>query len=243
MALRAAPRAAAATMVLTRLALTDFRSYAAAELTPDPGSPWSPARTAPARRTCSRRSTPRSSADRTAPSSTPSSCATGRRSRACGWSWRRHGRRRRDDRAGRARRGADPGMRKRLTVNGVPRRSSTLSEVARVVLFRPEEMLLLVGSPVGSPPIPGRHRGAARPARGPRPGRGGARHRPAQRAPARDPGRGGAARRARLLGRAARAGRRAGHAGAARGAGRARRAHRPAARRGRHRGEGAARSG
>jgi DNA replication and repair protein RecF len=40
-----------------------------------------------------------------------------------------------------------PGIRKRLTVNGVPRRSTTLSEVARVVLFRPEEMLLLVGSP------------------------------------------------------------------------------------------------
>ena len=38
-------------------------------------------------------------------------------------------------------------MRKRLIVNGVPRRTSTLSEVARVVLFRPEEMLLLVGSP------------------------------------------------------------------------------------------------
>jgi DNA replication and repair protein RecF len=45
--------------------------------------------------------------------------------------------------------GADPtpGIRKRLTVNGVPRRGTTLSEVARVVLFRPEEMLLLVGSP------------------------------------------------------------------------------------------------
>ena len=40
-----------------------------------------------------------------------------------------------------------PGIRKRLMVNGVPRRSATLSEVARVVLFRPEEMLLLVGSP------------------------------------------------------------------------------------------------
>ena len=32
-------------------------------------------------------------------------------------------------------------------VNGVPRRSSALAEVARSVLFRPEEMLLLVGSP------------------------------------------------------------------------------------------------
>ena len=42
---------------------------------------------------------------------------------------------------------APPGIRKRLTVNGVPRRAATVSEVARVVLFRPEEMLLLVGSP------------------------------------------------------------------------------------------------
>jgi DNA replication and repair protein RecF len=39
------------------------------------------------------------------------------------------------------------GLRKRLTVNGVPRRTSTLAENARAVLFRPEEMLLLVGSP------------------------------------------------------------------------------------------------
>ena len=37
MALRAPTRAAAATMVLTRLALFDFRSYAAAEITPDAG--------------------------------------------------------------------------------------------------------------------------------------------------------------------------------------------------------------
>ncbi|HSK93132.1 MAG TPA: DNA replication and repair protein RecF [Candidatus Angelobacter sp.] len=40
-----------------------------------------------------------------------------------------------------------PGVRKRLTMNGVPRRASTISETARAVLFRPEEMLLLVGSP------------------------------------------------------------------------------------------------
>ena len=38
-------------------------------------------------------------------------------------------------------------MRKRLLVNGVARRTASLTEVARVVLFRPEEMLLLVGSP------------------------------------------------------------------------------------------------
>jgi DNA replication and repair protein RecF len=39
MALRAAPRMAASApaMQLTRLELTDFRSYAAAELVPDPG--------------------------------------------------------------------------------------------------------------------------------------------------------------------------------------------------------------
>lgn len=45
--------------------------------------------------------------------------------------------------------GAGPpaGLRKRLTVNGVARRTSSLVETARVVLFRPEEMLLLVGSP------------------------------------------------------------------------------------------------
>jgi DNA replication and repair protein RecF len=40
-----------------------------------------------------------------------------------------------------------PGVRKRLMVNGVPRRASSVTETARSVLFRPEEMLLLVGSP------------------------------------------------------------------------------------------------
>jgi DNA replication and repair protein RecF len=45
--------------------------------------------------------------------------------------------------------GAEPpsGVRKRWTVNGIPRRASTVGETARAVLFRPEEMLLLVGSP------------------------------------------------------------------------------------------------
>ena len=38
-------------------------------------------------------------------------------------------------------------VRKRLTVNGVPRRASSVGETARSVLFRPEEMLLLIGSP------------------------------------------------------------------------------------------------
>jgi DNA replication and repair protein RecF len=44
--------------------------------------------------------------------------------------------------------GLEPGeVRKRLTVNGVARRVSGVADVARAVLFRPEEMLLLVGSP------------------------------------------------------------------------------------------------
>ncbi len=37
--------------------------------------------------------------------------------------------------------------RKRVTVNGVARRATTLGETVRAVLFRPEEMLLLVGAP------------------------------------------------------------------------------------------------
>jgi len=39
------------------------------------------------------------------------------------------------------------GQRKRIRVNGVPRRSSALLGVLRVVLFAPEEMLLVAGSP------------------------------------------------------------------------------------------------
>jgi len=39
------------------------------------------------------------------------------------------------------------GQRKRIRVNGVPRRSSGLLGVLRVVLFAPEEMLLVAGSP------------------------------------------------------------------------------------------------
>ena len=38
-------------------------------------------------------------------------------------------------------------VRKRVLVNGLPRRVGSLGETARTVLFRPEEMLLLVGSP------------------------------------------------------------------------------------------------
>ena len=40
-----------------------------------------------------------------------------------------------------------PAGRKRVRVNGVPRRSTALGSAARVVLFAPEEMLLVVGSP------------------------------------------------------------------------------------------------
>jgi DNA replication and repair protein RecF len=38
-------------------------------------------------------------------------------------------------------------IRKRVMLNGLPRRVGSLGETARAVLFRPEEMLLLVGSP------------------------------------------------------------------------------------------------
>lgn len=43
--------------------------------------------------------------------------------------------------------GAPPEIRKRVTVNGVPRRAAAIGDTVRVVLFRPEEMLLLVGAP------------------------------------------------------------------------------------------------
>jgi DNA replication and repair protein RecF len=42
---------------------------------------------------------------------------------------------------------APAGMRRRLTVNGVARRQSSVADTMRAVLFRPEEMLLLVGAP------------------------------------------------------------------------------------------------
>jgi DNA replication and repair protein RecF len=43
--------------------------------------------------------------------------------------------------------GAAGGARKRIRVNGVPRRAAALAGTLRVVLFAPEEMLLVVGSP------------------------------------------------------------------------------------------------
>jgi DNA replication and repair protein RecF len=42
---------------------------------------------------------------------------------------------------------APPEIRKRVTVNGLPRRVAAIGDTVRVVLFRPEEMLLLVGAP------------------------------------------------------------------------------------------------
>jgi DNA replication and repair protein RecF len=149
MALRAAFRASTdATLPLTRLALADIRSYAAAELLPDPGL------TVVA-----------------APNGTGKTnlleaihvAITGRSHRAAvDADLVRHGtpfgRIRLDLGGGTAEGGAtielvvpgvEPpaGIRKRLTVNGVARRASTVSETARSVLFRPEEMHLLVGSP------------------------------------------------------------------------------------------------
>lgn len=148
MALRAAPRAADATMVLTRLTLTDFRSYAGAELTPGPGL------------------TVVAGPNGTGKTNLLEAIHTtiaGRSHRAgVDADLVRHGAafaRVRLELAGGTGSGGStvelvlpgneptPGIRKRLMVNGVPRRTTTLSEVARAVLFRPEEMLLLVGSP------------------------------------------------------------------------------------------------
>lgn len=43
--------------------------------------------------------------------------------------------------------GSGPGQRKRIRVNGVNRRASALRPILRTVLFAPEDMLLIVGSP------------------------------------------------------------------------------------------------
>jgi len=43
--------------------------------------------------------------------------------------------------------GAVPGARKRIRVNGVPRRASALGDAFRTVLFAPEDMLLVAGGP------------------------------------------------------------------------------------------------
>ena len=136
-------------MRLTRLSLTDFRSYPSAELHPDPGPddrgrPERRRQDQPARGGPRRHHRPLASRRRPI----TSWCATGSRSRACGWTWPRS-----DGGPPAAIELVLPGeaapaeIRKRLTVNGVPRRASSVSETARSVLFRPEEMLLLIGAP------------------------------------------------------------------------------------------------
>ena len=145
---RPAPRAADATMELTRLTLTDFRSYSAAELIPDSGLTVVAGP---------------NGTGKTNLLEAIHATIVGRSHRAgVDVELVRHGapfaRVRLELSGGTSGGGTTvelvvpgiepaPGIRKRLMVNGVPRRSTTLTEVARVVLFRPEEMLLLVGSP------------------------------------------------------------------------------------------------
>ncbi len=144
----ASRQAASATMDLTRLALEDIRSYGTAELRPDPGL------------------TVVAAPNGTGKTNLLESihvAITGRSHRSTvDADLVRHGAgfgRIRLELAGGTGAGgatvelvvpgAEPpaGIRKRLTVNGVPRRTTSLAETARAVLFRPEEMLLLVGSP------------------------------------------------------------------------------------------------
>jgi DNA replication and repair protein RecF len=150
MALRAAPRPTASrqSMALSRLALTDFRSYPSAVLEPEAGLTVVAAP---------------NGAGKTNLLEAIHVTITGRSHRAAvDAELVRHGagfaRVVLDVGGGTAAGGATidlvlPGatpparLRKRLTVNGVARRSSSVSEVARAVFFRPEEMLLLVGSP------------------------------------------------------------------------------------------------
>jgi DNA replication and repair protein RecF len=149
MALRAEPRAAAdPTMDVTRLVLENFRSYPSAELRPDRGLTVV---VAP------------NGAGKTNLLEAISVAITGRSHRAQTDSelvlhGAPFGRSLLELSGGTAAGGATielllpgaapaPGLRKRLTVNGVPRRVATLADTARAVLFRPEEMLLLVGSP------------------------------------------------------------------------------------------------
>ncbi len=134
-------------MRLVRLVLEQFRSYAAAELHPDPGLTIIAGPNA---------------AGKTNLLEAVHVAVTGRSPRAAtDTELVRHGapfaRVRLDllDEAGGALRievllpGSDAPreVRKRVTVNGLPRRVGSLGETARTVLFRPEEMLLLVGSP------------------------------------------------------------------------------------------------
>jgi DNA replication and repair protein RecF len=135
-------------MRLTRLTLTDFRGYPAAELHPDPGLTIVAGP---------------NGAGKTNLLEAVHVAITGRSHRAAAdHELVRHGQpfaRVRLDLADEAGgqpaaielvipgEGAPAEVRKRLTVNGAPRRVTTVSEAARSVLFRPEEMLLLIGSP------------------------------------------------------------------------------------------------
>jgi DNA replication and repair protein RecF len=136
-------------MRLTRLGLTDFRSYAAAELHPDPGLTIVAGP---------------NGAGKTNLLEAVHLAITGRSHRAAAdHELVRHGRpfaRIRLDLAAEGGDGpaasvelvlpgelASPEVRKRLMVNGVARRAASVSETARSVLFRPEEMLLLIGAP------------------------------------------------------------------------------------------------
>jgi DNA replication and repair protein RecF len=135
-------------MRLTRLTLTDFRGYPAAELHPDPGLTIVAGP---------------NGAGKTNLLEAVHVAITGRSHRAAAdHELVRHGQpfaRVRLDLADEAGgqpaaielvipgEGAPAEVRKRLTVNGAPRRATTVSETARSVLFRPEEMLLLIGSP------------------------------------------------------------------------------------------------
>lgn len=138
-------------MRLTRLLLEDFRSYASAELHPEPGLTIVAGP---------------NGAGKTNLLEAVFVAATGRSHRAgADAEMVRHGRpfaRVRLDLADPAASGsappsrvelilpgadAPPEIRKRLTVNGLARRAATVHDTVRVVLFRPEEMLLLVGAP------------------------------------------------------------------------------------------------
>ena len=135
-------------MDVTRLSLENFRSYASAELLPDPGLTVV---VAP------------NGAGKTNLLEAIAVAITGRSHRAATDSelvthGAPFGRARLELSGGTAAGGATielllpgaqppAGLRKRLTLNGVPRRVANLADTARAVLFRPEEMLLLVGSP------------------------------------------------------------------------------------------------
>ena len=135
-------------MRLTRLVLEDFRSYAAAELHPEPGLTIVAGP---------------NGAGKTNLLEAVFVAVTGRSHRAgADAEMVRHGRpfaRVRLDLAdaqgtATARvelilpaEDAPPEIRKRVSVNGLPRRATAIGDTVRVVLFRPEEMLLLVGAP------------------------------------------------------------------------------------------------